>query len=91
MDLDETLQDSRRFLVFSLALMSLSKCARLLLDGGADPDAVLHVSRGIDLISQQLETAARRLETDAEAAHEIGALCRHLGIPRAGGPSDPPT
>jgi hypothetical protein len=89
MDLDGTLQDNHRFLAFSLALMSLSKCARLLLDSGADPSAVMHISRGIDMISRQLEEAAKRLEADVEASREIILLCRNLGIPLAGDPPKP--
>ncbi len=81
MDFNQTLQDNNRFLIFSLALMTLSKSAQLLLHHGADPNAVALINRGIELISKQLDEAAGKIETELEAARELEEVCKRLGIP----------
>ncbi len=87
MNIDETFQDKRLFLVFSLAVLTLSKSARLLLERGADPLAISHLNRGIELISIQLGEAARRMENEIEAGRELNLLLDTLGIPK---PPDQP-
>lgn len=90
MSFDQTLNDSREFTIFSLALMTLSKSARVLLQCGADPAAILHINRAIQLISKQLDDAAARLETDLQATREIEELCKTLGIARPEEEEQPP-
>ena len=84
MTLDQTLNDPGEFQIFSLALTTLSKSARLLLLGGADPQAIAHLNRGIQLISKQLNEAAERLETDLQATRDVDDLFKTLGIARSG-------
>lgn len=88
MNLDQTLKDNRLFILFSVSLLMLSKSSRLLLEGGADPQAILHINRGIELISKQLDEAAVKLETELSAHRDVDELCRKLGIPRASDPSN---
>lgn len=83
MELDQTLQDNQRFFIFSLALMTLSKSAQLLLESGADPVAISAINRGISLISKQLEEAAKRIEVELEAGRSLQALREKLGIASA--------
>ncbi len=83
MDLHQTLQDNRQFLIFSLALMTLSKSAQLLLENGADPVAISAINRGISLISKQLDEAAKLVETELEASRNLKALCEKMGIASA--------
>jgi hypothetical protein len=83
MDLNQTLQDNHQFLIFSLALMTLSKSAQLLLENGADPAAISAINRGISLISKQLDEAAKLMETELEAGRNLKALCEKLGIASA--------
>jgi hypothetical protein len=89
LNFDDTIKDQRLFLIFSLALISLSKSAHLLLERGADPSAITHINRGIEMISGQLSEAAGRLETELHANREIDEICQKLGILRPSAPEAP--
>jgi hypothetical protein len=86
MTFDQTMNDNREFRIFSLALLTLTKSAQVLLQGGADPVAINHINRGLEMIARQLNQAAERLETDLQAGRDIDDLCKNLGVER---PDDP--
>lgn len=88
MDLDQTLKDGRLFLLFSLTLMTVVKSNRLLMEGGADPIAIRHINKAIELIAKQLDEAAVRLETEYQALKNVDDLSRDLGIARADAQGD---
>jgi hypothetical protein len=83
MKLEDTLKNHHQFLAFTTALMTISKFNKVLLEGGADPEAIKHINAAIRLISKQLDSAAIRIETELQAVKSIDALSRKLGIPRA--------
>ncbi len=82
MSLDATLRDNQSFFIFSTALMLVTKSNRLLMQGGACPEAIKHITTGVELISKQLDDAAVRLETEMHAIKEADNLLEELGIPR---------
>lgn len=88
MNIDQTLKDNRHFLVFSLTLMMVVKSNRLLMEGGANPEAIRHINKAIELIANQLDEATIRLETEYQALKNIEELSQKLGIPRAGAQSN---
>ncbi|TKJ42145.1 hypothetical protein CEE37_00270 [candidate division LCP-89 bacterium B3_LCP] len=84
MSLEKTLRDNRLFVIFSMALMTVAKSNRLLQDGGADPEAVQHIEKALELIARQLDSAAIQMEREIEALKNIDEISQKLGIPRAG-------
>ena len=81
MTLEQTLKDSRLFILFSTALMMMTKSNRVLKLGGATPEAIAHITTGIELISRQLDEAAVKLETEMHAVKEAEELLNKLGVP----------
>lgn len=51
---EETMENSRIFLTYSLALTILSKSAQILAERGANPKAMSFITTGISLLTQQL-------------------------------------
>lgn len=82
MSLEQTLKDNNHFQVFSLALMMVAKSSRLLLEGGANPEAIKHINKAVELISRQLDSAAVRLETELHAVKNVDDLFRKMNIPK---------
>lgn len=88
MNFEQTLRDNRLFIIFSMALMTMAKSNRLLQEGGANPEAIKHINAGIELIANQLDNAALRMETEIVALKSVDELSQELGIPRAANPQD---
>ncbi len=82
MSLEQTLKDNNHFQVFSLALMMVAKSSRLLLEGGANPEAIKHINKAVELISKQLDSAAVRLETELYAVKNVNDLFKKMNIPK---------
>jgi len=82
MSLEQTLKDNNHFQVFSLALMMVAKSSRLLLEGGANPEAIKHINKAVELISKQLDSAAVRLETELYAVKNVSDLFKKMNIPK---------
>jgi len=82
MSLEQTLKDNNHFQVFSLALMMVAKSSRLLLEGGANPEAISHINKAVEMISKQLDRAAVRLETELYAVKNVNDLFKKMNIPK---------
>ena len=82
MNLEQTLQDNNNFQIFTLALMMVAKSSRLLLEGGANPEAIKHINKAVELISKQLDSAAVHLEAEVHAVKNVDDLFRKMNIPR---------
>ncbi|MCX6640579.1 MAG: hypothetical protein NTW14_08880 [bacterium] len=82
MKLDETLKDQRLFSIFSTALMITANSSRILKEGGADPEAIVHINNAIELIAKQLDEAANRLTAELQAVKSVDELFQEMGIPK---------
>ena len=80
---DETMENSRIFLTYSLAMTMLGKSAQILAERGADPKAMSFITTGIELLSQQLRNYAEKKELEEEFDSELDRLCKTFDIRRA--------
>lgn len=82
---EETMENSRIFLTYSLAMTMLGKSAQILAERGADPKAMSFVTTGIELLAKQLRDYADKKDLEENADKEIDDLCKMLDIQRATG------
>jgi hypothetical protein len=80
---EETMENSRIFLTYSLAMTMLGKSAQILAERGADPKAMSYVTTGIELLAKQLSDYADSKDMDESAEKELEKLCKMLDIKRA--------
>jgi hypothetical protein len=80
---DETMENSRIFLTYSLAMTMLGKSAQILAERGADPKAMSFVTTGIELLAKQLRDYADSKDLEESAEKELDNLCRAMDIQRA--------
>ncbi|MBK6909668.1 MAG: hypothetical protein IPK53_06245 [bacterium] len=82
---EETMENSRIFLTYSLAMTMLGKSAQILAERGADPKAMSFVTTGIELLAKQLRDYADGKDLEEGAEKELDSLCKMLDIQRATG------
>lgn len=80
---EETMENSRIFLTYSLAMTMLGKSAQILAERGADPKAMSFVTTGIELLAKQLRDYADGKDLEEGAEKELDSLCKMLDIQRA--------
>jgi hypothetical protein len=80
---EETMENSRIFLTYSLAMTMLGKSAQILAERGADPKAMSFVTTGIELLAKQLREYADSKDLEEGAEKELDQLCKILDIKRA--------
>lgn len=80
---EETMENSRIFLTYSLAMTMLGKSAQILAERGADPKAMSFVTTGIELLAKQLRDYADNKDLEEGAEKELDQLCKILDIKRA--------
>ena len=80
---DETMENSRIFLTYSLAMTMLGKSAQILAERGADPKAMSFITTGIELLAKQLRDYADSKDLEEGAEQELEKLCKMLDIRRA--------
>ena len=80
---DETMENSRIFLTYSLAMTMLGKSAQILAERGADPKAMSFITTGIELLAKQLRDYADSKDLEDGAEQELEKLCKMLDIKRA--------
>jgi hypothetical protein len=80
---DETMENSRIFLTYSLAMTMLGKSAQILAERGADPKAMSFITTGIELLAKQLRDYADSKDLEEGAEQELEKLCKMLDIKRA--------
>jgi len=80
---DETMENSRVFLTYSLAMTMLGKSAQILAERGADARAMSFITTGIELLAKQLRDYADSKDLEDGAEQELEKLCRALDIRRA--------
>lgn len=86
---EETMENSRIFLTYSLAMTMLGKSAQILAERGADPKAMSFVTTGIELLAKQLRDYADGKDLEDGAEKELDSLCKMLDIQRATGGAAP--
>ncbi|MCB1061142.1 MAG: hypothetical protein KDB65_13020 [Calditrichaeota bacterium] len=86
---EETMENSRIFLTYSLAMTMLGKSAQILAERGADPKAMSFVTTGIELLAKQLRDYADGKDLEEGAEKELDSLCKMLDIQRANGGAAP--
>ncbi len=86
---EETMENSRIFLTYSLAMTMLGKSAQILAERGADPKAMSFVTTGIELLAKQLRDYADGKDLEDGAEKELDSLCKMLDIQRANGGAAP--
>jgi hypothetical protein len=86
---EETMENSRIFLTYSLAMTMLGKSAQILAERGADPKAMSFVTTGIELLAKQLRDYADGKDLEEGAEKELDSLCKMLDIQRANGGEAP--
>jgi hypothetical protein len=80
---EETMENSRVFLTYSLAMTMLGKSAQILAERGADPKAMSFITTGIELLAKQLREYADSKDLEEGAEKELDQLCKILDIKRA--------
>jgi hypothetical protein len=80
---DETMENSRIFLTYSLAMTMLGKSAQILAERGADPKAMSFITTGIELLAKQLRDYADSKDLEEGAEQELEKICKMLDIKRA--------
>jgi len=80
---EETMENSRIFLTYSLAMTMLGKSAQILAERGADPKAMSFITTGIELLAKQLRDYADHKDLEDGAETELEKLCKALDIKRA--------
>jgi hypothetical protein len=80
---EETMENSRIFLTYSLAMTMLGKSAQILAERGADQKAMSFITTGIELLSQQLRGYAEKKELEEEVDNELDRICKTFDIKRA--------
>jgi|WetSurMetagenome_2_1015567.scaffolds.fasta_scaffold1559927_1 hypothetical protein len=80
---DETMENSRIFLTYSLAMTMLGKSAQILAERGADPKAMSFITTGIELLAKQLRDYADSKDLEDGAEQELEKICKMLDIKRA--------
>lgn len=80
---EETMENSRIFLTYSLAMTMLGKSAQILAERGADPKAMSFITTGIELLAKQLRDYADSKDLEEGAEEELEKLCKMLDIKRA--------
>lgn len=86
---EETMENSRIFLTYSLAMTMLGKSAQILAERGADAKAMSFVTTGIELLAKQLRDYADGKDLEEGAEKELDSLCKMLDIQRANGGTAP--
>ncbi len=86
---DETMENTRIFTTYSLAMTLLGKSAQILAERGADPKAMAFITTGIEQLAKQLRDYANRKDTEDDAEKELDSLCKMLDIQRASGGASP--
>jgi hypothetical protein len=80
---EDTMENSRIFLTYSLAMTMLGKSAQILAERGADPKAMSFITTGIELLAKQLRDYADSKDIEEGAEQELEKLCKMLDIKRA--------
>lgn len=80
---EETMENSRIFLTYSLAMTMLGKSSQILAERGADPKAMSFITTGIELLAKQLRDYADSKDVEEGADVEIERLCKQFDIKRA--------
>jgi hypothetical protein len=80
---EETMENSRIFLTYSLAMTMLGKSAQILAERGADPKAMSFITTGIELLAKQLRDYADTKDLEDGAEQELEKICKMLDIKRA--------
>lgn len=81
---DETMENARIFLTYSLAMTMLGKSAQILAERGADPKAMSFVCTGIELLAKQLRDYADGKDAedvDGEAQRHLNEFLKQLNAP----------
>lgn len=76
---DETMENTRIFTTYSLAMTMLGKSAQILAERGADPKAMAFITSGIEQLARQL----RDYGDQKDVEDELDRLCKKLDIKRA--------
>jgi hypothetical protein len=80
---EETMENSRIFLTYSLAMTMLGKSSQILAERGADPKAMSFITTGIELLAKQLRDYADSKDIEEGAEVELEKLCKLFDIKRA--------
>jgi hypothetical protein len=80
---EETMENSRIFLTYSLAMTMLGKSAQILAERGADAKAMSFITTGIELLAKQLRDYADSKDLEDGAEQELEKLCKLFDIKRA--------
>jgi hypothetical protein len=80
---EETMENSRIFLTYSLAMTMLGKSSQILAERGADPKAMSFITTGIELLAKQLREYADSKDIEEGAEVELEKLCKLFDIKRA--------
>lgn len=78
---EETMENSRIFLTYSLAMTMLGKAAEILAERGGDPKAMSFITTGIELLAKQLRDYADTKDVQDDAERELKELMKQLKIP----------
>lgn len=80
---EDTMENDRLFLTYSLALKLLTKSALILSERGADQKALDFITTGIELLNKQLREFADSKDLEDAIGKELDDLCKRLDIKRA--------
>lgn len=80
---EETMENSRIFLTYSLAMTMLGKSSQILAERGASPEGMSFIVTGIELLAKQLREYADSKDMEEGAEQELEKLCKMLDIRRA--------
>lgn len=80
---EETMENDRIFLTYSLAMTMLGKSAQILAERGADTKAMSFVTTGIEMLAKQLRDYADGKDLEEGAEKALDELAKQLEVPRA--------
>lgn len=80
---EETMENGRIFMTYSLAMTMLGKSAQILAERGADPKAMSFVTTGIELLARQLRDYADDKDLEEAAEKALDELANRLDVLRA--------
>jgi hypothetical protein len=91
MKLSETMQNTRKFTLFSTALMTIQNANTVLLRLGADVEAGKYIQKGLEVIYFQLKQVQGELAKELEAVQYVENFLdiegKDLGVKKSDSPS----
>jgi hypothetical protein len=77
---EETMNNSRMFLTYSLAMSMLAKSAEVLAGRGADKKALSFITTGMELLADQLDEYADKKQIEEDASSALQDVLKKNGI-----------